>query len=66
MELSLYNVGYGYNIVIHVWIDCAHSEDYIQSPTELPYFNNPDMEKVKSFPPADAHFQISAKVKFQI
>ena len=26
----------------------------------------PDMEKVKSLPPADSHFQISEKVKFQI
>ena len=26
----------------------------------------PDMEKEKSFPPADTHFQFSAKVKFQI
>ena len=25
-----------------------------------------DMEKVESLPPADLHFQISAKVKFQI
>ena len=25
-----------------------------------------DMEKEKSFPPADTHFQFSAKVKFQI
>ena len=33
-----------------------HIEDIVES----------DMQKVKSLPPANLHFQISAKVKFQI